>query len=112
MGNTEQRIALVALAGMWRGEFATLWRAPPGYAARSADPPPRPLADWLSTQLGGLEGVASAASRPVSAAALKSRVVTFQLAQGLKPDGVVGPTTLMQLNRAIGIDEPRLDTEG
>ena len=33
---------------------------------------------------------------------------TFQLSQGLKPDGLAGPTTFMQLNRATGIDEPQL----
>ena len=33
-----------------------------------------------------------------------------QLAQGLRPDGIAGPTTFMQLNRATGVDEPRLLT--
>jgi general secretion pathway protein A len=36
--------------------------------------------------------------------------VAFQLTQGLAPDGLVGPQTLMQLNRAAGVDEPRLGT--
>jgi general secretion pathway protein A len=112
MGATTLSVSLVSLAGVWRGEFATFWRAPPGYAPRTADAPPRPLAQWLSTQLGTLEGAAPVAARPASGVALKSRVIAFQLAQGLKPDGLVGPTTLMQLNRAIGVDEPRLDTEG
>jgi general secretion pathway protein A len=112
MGGTVQTVSLVTLAGMWRGEFATLWRAPPGYAPRAVETPPRALAEWLTTQLGGLTGAAPAPGGAAVSAALKSRVIAFQLAQGLKPDGLVGPTTLMQLNRAIGIDEPRLDTEG
>jgi general secretion pathway protein A len=112
MGGTVQTVSLVSLAGMWRGEFATLWRAPPGYAPRAVETPPRALAEWLTTQLGGLTGAAPAPGGAAGGAALKSRVIAFQLAQGLKPDGLVGPTTLMQLNRAIGIDEPRLDTEG
>jgi general secretion pathway protein A len=37
-------------------------------------------------------------------------VSTFQRAQGLKPDGIAGPTTFMQLNRVSGVDEPRLST--
>ena len=112
MGGTVQTVSLVSLAGMWRGEFATLWRAPPGYAPRAVETPPRALAEWLTTQLGSLTGAAPASGGVAGGAALKSRVIAFQLAQGLKPDGLVGPTTLMQLNRAIGIDEPRLDTEG
>jgi general secretion pathway protein A len=43
-----------------------------------------------------------------SAEALTSQVFAFQLAQGLAPDGLAGPLTLMKLNRASGIDEPRL----
>ena len=112
MGGTVQTVSLVSLAGMWRGEFATLWRAPPGYAPRAVETPPRALAEWLTTQLGSLTGAAPAPGGAAGGVALKSRVIAFQLAQGLKPDGLVGPTTLMQLNRAIGIDEPRLDTEG
>jgi general secretion pathway protein A len=37
-----------------------------------------------------------------------ARVLAFQLTQGLAPDGLAGPLTLKQLNRASGIDEPRL----
>jgi general secretion pathway protein A len=36
------------------------------------------------------------------------QVSSFQLSQGLRPDGLAGPTTFMQLNRATGVDEPRL----
>ena len=37
-----------------------------------------------------------------------SQVQSFQTAQGLKADGIAGPTTFMLLNRATGVDEPRL----
>ena len=33
MGDVSQRISLVSLAKIWRGEFATLWRTPPGRAS-------------------------------------------------------------------------------
>ena len=35
-------------------------------------------------------------------------VKQFQRDHNLKPDGIAGPTTFMQLNRVAGIDEPRL----
>jgi general secretion pathway protein A len=44
-------------------------------------------------------------------AALRSRLNAFQVAQGLKPDGLAGPLTLMQINRATGVDEPHLQDE-
>ena len=33
---TEQTVTLAALAARWQGDFATLWRVPPGYTARQA----------------------------------------------------------------------------
>ena len=63
-------------------------------------------------QLAKLNGEPQPSDRqPPGDAALKSKVQSFQVAQGLKPDGLAGPITLMQLNRATGVDEPRLQTE-
>jgi general secretion pathway protein A len=112
MGGANQAVSLLSLAGLWRGEFATFWRAPAGYSNRSADGPSRTTAQWLAAQFDSLDAAAPASARPASGVALKSRVLAFQLAQGLRPDGVAGPTTLMQLNRAVGIDEPRLNAPG
>ena len=39
---------------------------------------------------------------------LRDRIHAFQLAEGLPPDGVAGPMTLMRLSRLAGVDEPRL----
>ena len=48
---------------------------------------------------------------PLGGEGLRARVRAFQRAQGLPADGYPGPLTLMQLNRASGVDEPRLRTE-
>jgi general secretion pathway protein A len=89
VGEGTQSFAHTALAGAWRGQFATLWRAPSAPA--------------LAAQLEQLVDPATGKDAPLAA-----RVAAFQLAHGLKPDGVAGPVTLMQLNRAAGLDEPRL----
>jgi len=104
IGEGTQTVSLATLAKLWRGDFSTFWRAPPGYQNRLVDSDAGPLADWLSGQLAALDGDA----RGGADAALKSRVHAFQLAHGLKADGLAGPTTFMQLNRATGVDEPRL----
>jgi len=104
MGGSAQTISLPALAAMWRGDFATFWRAPPGYLKRIGEGDTGPVADWLAAQLARLPGAGSS-DKP-----LKSKIHAFQLAQGLEADGRAGPMTFMQLNRATGVDEPRLRT--
>lgn len=106
VGDTEAVLPLAGLAQVWRGEFATLWRAPPGYRAGELADAASPLAPWLTAHLA-----TTAATTPASGGApdLSARVFAFQLAQGLEPDGLAGPLTLMQLNRASGVAEPRLD---
>jgi len=111
IGDTTQTVTLATLARLWRGDFLTFWRVPPGYQNRLVDSDNGPLADWLSAQLAVLDGDARAADKPTSETALKTKVQAFQLANGLRADGLAGPTTFMQLNRATGVDEPRLFAE-
>jgi general secretion pathway protein A len=102
-GAQRLRVTLTALARVWRGEFATFWRTPPGFregADATADAATR---RWLEHEL---QAVGTDAGRP-----LRERVWAFQLAQGLPPDGVAGPMTLMRLSQAAGINEPRLESE-
>ena len=91
VGNQEQVVTLAAYGRAWRGDFMSLWRG------ASASAP----AAWLEQQLRSLD-------RSATATSLSARVLSFQRAQGLPADGVAGPMTLMQLNRALGVDEPRL----
>jgi general secretion pathway protein A len=93
---TEQTVTLDALAARWQGEFATLWKAPPGYSPRETKPE---TLDWIAARLG-----------VPNDAQLKSKLRAFQLAHGLPADGLPGPMTFMQLDRAAGADEPRLAT--
>ncbi|MCV2363012.1 AAA family ATPase [Paucibacter sp. DJ1R-11] len=104
-----RRLALAELATVWRGEFSTFWRAPPGYAERAVNA--GPLREWLAGHLDPLAGSAVPASSAASPswAELSPRIQAFQASQGLQPDGRIGPITLMQLNRAAGVSEPRLD---
>ena len=108
VGAVDKAVSLVALAKLWKGDFATYWRAPAGYGGRVVDADGSALAESLATQLATLQGEPPVAGEAAAPAALRARVAAFQLAQGLKPDGLAGPTTLMQLNRATGVDEPHL----
>lgn len=106
-GGVSQTVSLATLASAWKGDFATYFRVPPGYVNKIVDSETGPMAEWLSAQLPKVDGSTTASGT----GALRSRVYAFQLAQGLKADGLAGPTTFMQLNRAMGIAEPRLQTE-
>ena len=104
MGTQTHAVSLTVLAGLWRGDFATMWRVPGDYAEKVVNGKARPETEWLEAQLAKLPGtaVASQASSP------RDRIYAFQLASGLSPDGQAGPMTLMQLNRAAGLKEPQL----
>jgi general secretion pathway protein A len=105
------RVTLDALQAAWSGRFSTLWRPPPGWLTAggrlNGD-----AANWVLEQLTTLQGEAAPGGPRASRDdVLRQRVFAFQVAQGLALDGVAGPLTLMQLNRAAGVDEPRWSAE-
>ncbi|MFT3819508.1 MAG: AAA family ATPase [Rubrivivax sp.] len=99
----EQRLPLQRLQALWSGDLLAWWRPPP------VD---QRMADWALERLLALQGADSPSAPPVARdEALRRRVYAFQLAQGLPADGLLGPLTLMQLQRAGGADEPHLRPE-
>ena len=108
MGKTPLQVPLSLLTTAWRGDFATLWRVPPGYSVPLSLGSQGALVDAVGAQLAQQQGAPAPAPDHPFDAALRARVAAFQQAQGLAPDGVAGPTTLMQINRASGVSEPWL----
>jgi len=93
-------LPLEQLAGAWRGDFATLWRTPPGWRGTAVAPE---VQGWVAGQLAQHRPAGTVAGLP-----LREQVRAFQLVQGLPPDGVAGPVTLMRLGQVAGAAEPRL----
>jgi general secretion pathway protein A len=108
VGDTTQTLSLVALARYFDGDFATLWRAPGPIAAKSGTGGKDRDAGWIATQLARIDGEESAGDAQRFDDKMTRRVRQFQLTQGLKADGLVGPLTYMHLNRVAGVDEPQL----
>jgi len=104
LGGTPATVPWTELARVWRGEFATLWRAPAGYGDKELGGNPAVDAAWVGERLAAIDGEPEVPGRD----ALRTRIAAFQLAQGLTPDGVAGPLTVMQLARASHDDEPHL----
>lgn len=108
IGGQTYTLSLADLSRMWRGDFATYWRAPDHFKGRVSDGQSGPVVDWLAQQLASIQHDAPPSGKQKVDAALKARIHAFQLSQGLTPDGVAGATTFMQINRALGVDEPKL----
>jgi general secretion pathway protein A len=104
VGGVDRSVTLAALATAWHGDYATYWRPPPGYT-QPADADSPAVRAWLNAQLARWAGASGS-----SGSDLKPRIAAFQIAQGLAGDGLAGPMTFMQLDRALGVAEPRLQS--
>lgn len=108
-GTQTRRISLDALAHLWTGAFGTFWRPPPGDVDALLKGQAGPALDWLGQQLAHLDGATPPTSPlPGLTPTLRARLQAFQRVHGLRPDGLPGPLTLMQLRRATIDDAPRL----
>lgn len=101
-------VSLGTLAAVWRGVFGTYWVAPEGYRGALERGQRGPAVDWLWAQLSLVQPPPAPEPGTPFNADLLARVQAFQLASGLKPDGVAGSTTMMMLNRVAGVVEPPL----
>jgi general secretion pathway protein A len=101
-------IGVDKLARYFPGEFATFWRAPPDYRPILAAGERGAHIDWLAAQLARLHGNLEMPPGQAFGPALAQQIREFQATQGLIPDGVAGPHTMMALNQATSVYEPRL----
>ncbi|QCB45290.1 AAA family ATPase [Hydrogenophaga sp. PAMC20947] len=104
-GSQQWRMPLTALSSVWSGYYVTLWRTPPGQQGRLNNGFVGPAAEWMEARLDTLQ---AAQQLPATAKTLKDKVEAFQAAQGLEVNGRASPTTLIMINRATGVEEPRL----
>lgn len=97
-GDQVWRLSLPALGRVWRGEYVTYWRTPPGWRSGIDAVEDPTLQSWLLQRLGEAGGI-------VAGVPLREQVRSFQVANALPADGRAGPLTLMLLGHP---DEPRL----
>jgi general secretion pathway protein A len=94
----------------WQGDYELLWRLPEQYHDSLKPGGSGPFVMWLDSQLAFMEGK-QPRSRPKRTydAEMVKKVKAFQSASGLKPDGFVGPTTIVHLIMKTGSEGPALD---
>ncbi|OFZ66091.1 MAG: hypothetical protein A2V79_02035 [Betaproteobacteria bacterium RBG_16_56_24] len=111
-GAETRTVSLSAFAEQWSGHYTLLWRMPP-VAKKKLRPGDRgPDVAWLGKRLAQLDGKAAQTTNDqVFDATMMRQVKQFQLAQGLIPDGSVGPQTMMHLSGATDMTVPKLYRE-
>ena len=98
IGTETRSVALGALATQWSGQYTLFWRLPPEARETIRAGERGPAVQWLIGQLAQAQGKEADTSKaPVFDEALARQVKQFQLAQGLIPDGMVGPQTVVRL---------------
>ncbi|MCL4475963.1 MAG: AAA family ATPase [Nitrospirae bacterium] len=109
LGNKTKKVDVKEIEGHWMGDYTLLWRTPPKYQGDINPGIKGTEVQWLEKQLALINGQKiQQRKNPVFDNALVFQVKKFQLSKGLKPDGVVGPQTIIHLNTAAGSDEPLL----
>jgi general secretion pathway protein A len=99
---------VAVVSSRWRGDFVALWQAPEGYRSKILPGQKGPALDWVAMRLAQVDKGTAPVLPARLGGELNTRVLSFQVAQGLKADGVVGATTFMQLNRLTRVSEPAL----
>ncbi|CAG4883525.1 putative General secretion pathway protein A [Georgfuchsia toluolica] len=109
VGGKSRTIALEALADQWSGHYTVMWRMPPQVQEHIRFGERGAAVAWLSQMLPKGQGSAAQTSgEPVFDDAMTRRIRQFQLAQGLIPDGVIGPQTLIRLSALSDQAAPQL----
>ncbi len=113
IGPETKTVAIGALADQWSGRYTMLWRSPPVEIRNVRLGDSGPGIDWLGRQLAQLSGRPPESEKGrVFDDAMVRQIKQFQLAQGLTPDGTVGPQTVMRLSAAADASAPKLLQEG
>lgn len=93
-GEQSHAVDLADILPFWRGAATLLWKPPNGDAAPLGVGHRSETVKWLRQML---QVPAQEGADDYFDAALKARVVAFQVDHGLAPDGVAGPYTLIYL---------------
>jgi len=109
IGGTERRVALTDLANAWSGNFVLIWKAPPAFRDPLSLSQRGPAVNWLRQAMTSIDGIPDDGTGTFDAA-LARRIRAFQLAEGIRPDGFVGPLTAIRINVRSGQGGPHLVT--
>ena len=97
----------------WYGDYSLFWRTSLNYAGNIRPGHRGPEAAWVDKQLSLVNGRKAYEGKDLMYDdRLVNEVKKFQLVEGLVPDGIIGPHTLILLNNASGNSGPTLTFKG
>lgn len=105
-----RRVAVTDFADAWSGDYAVLWHPPAGFGDGLAPGRRTPAVLWLRAVLARVDGLPPGDGDYFDDD-LARRVRGFQLAEGLKPDGLVGSMTAIRLNARSGGGGPSITVQ-
>jgi general secretion pathway protein A len=109
VGDESRNVILKEVEKRWLGDYTLLWRTSPNYRGDIHPGMKGPDVHWLDTQLAIIQGRSARTGKAFTFDnQLVSQVKKFQLTEGLVPDGIVGPQTIIHLNTAAGSKAPKL----
>jgi len=112
LGTWKRTIKSNYLSSLWDGRFVVLWQMPPKYTGSIKQGDKGPTVLWLRHKLAEIlsaNRVDISGSRSDSFDAdLTAQVIAYQQSRGLKPDGIAGPMTLVQINSETSTGIPHL----
>jgi len=109
IANETRRVGVDEIKKRWYGDYTLLWKHPKGY--RNAVKPgySGPEVEWIDRRLSLFEGKnPNTVKGQAYDGELVNRMKRFQIAEGLIPDGIVGPQTFIHLGNAAGENGPVL----
>jgi general secretion pathway protein A len=102
-----------ALDGSWFGTYIVLWQMPPDYNGNLHQGSQGVAVSWLRAQLADfLDLEFDVTTADTFDRSLYGAVIRFQRQRGLRPDGIVGPATWIEINSAGARPVPRLQGLG
>jgi general secretion pathway protein A len=111
-GDREYEMALAAITSRWFGEYLLLWKRPP-FQSKLLQPGAKgDSVDWLAETLQELGGYEATGQEVRLEGTLLGAFKRFQFSNGLTPDGILGPMSLIHLNSARKVPGPRLSMQG
>ncbi len=109
LGDQTIESSVSALEDLWFGEYIFLWRPPPVYTGTIRPGDTGKVVEWLKGRVAGIPGKAGLLTENSALEGdLLKWIIEFQRSRKLKPDGLVGPHTLIHINTLTDSDVPRL----
>ena len=108
-GNEIRAVDVNSISKQWSGEYTLLWQMPPNYQGDIRPGDKGPEVTWLDIQLAVVQGRKAQIKKNLSYDdKLVKQVKKFQSDNGLTPNGIVGPETIIHLDTAAGTKAPEL----